>query len=108
MKNTSLVVACLMLAHSALAQQPPVTITLEQAIQMALQHNHLLQAARTQIQQNQAAEVTANLRPNPTFFTDWEYLPIFTRQQGTSVADYLQARSEEHTSELQSLRHLVC
>jgi cobalt-zinc-cadmium efflux system outer membrane protein len=53
-----------------------------------------LQAARTQIQQNQAAEVTANLRPNPTLFTDWEYLPIFTRQQGTSVADYLQASTE--------------
>jgi hypothetical protein len=41
------------------------------------QHNHTLQAARTTIQQNQAAEVTANLRPNPTFFTDWEYLPMF-------------------------------
>ena len=61
---------------------------------MALKHNHTLQAARTQIQQNQAAEITANLRPNPTLFTDWEYLPIFTRQQGTSVADYLQNSTE--------------
>jgi cobalt-zinc-cadmium efflux system outer membrane protein len=74
--------------------QAPVKITLDQAIDMALKHNHLLQAARTQIQQNQAAEITANLRPNPTFFTDWEYLPIFTRQQGTSIADYLQASTE--------------
>jgi cobalt-zinc-cadmium efflux system outer membrane protein len=74
--------------------QTPIKITLDQAIDMALKHNHTLQAARTQIQQNQAAEVTANLRPNPTFFTDWEYLPIFTRQQGTSVADYLQASTE--------------
>jgi len=59
----------MLLADSALAQQGPVTVTLDQAIQMALQHNHALQAARTTIQQNQAAEVTANLRPNPTFFT---------------------------------------
>jgi len=84
----------LLLAESAFAQQAPVTVTLEQAIQMALQHNHTLQAARTTIQQNQAAEITANLRPNPTFFTDWEYLPLFTRQQGVSVADYLQNSTE--------------
>jgi cobalt-zinc-cadmium efflux system outer membrane protein len=84
----------LLLADSAFAQQGPVTVTLEQAIQMALQHNHALQAARITIQQNQAAEITANLRPNPTFFTDWEYLPVFTRQQGTSLADYLQGSTE--------------
>ena len=84
----------LVLVDSACAQQGPVTVTLDQAIQMALQHNHTLQAARTAIQQNQAAEITANLRPNPTFFTDWEYLPVFTRQQGTSTADYLQNSTE--------------
>jgi len=84
----------LLLADSAFAQQAPVTVTLDQAIQMALQHNHILQAARTTIQQNQAAEITANLRPNPTFFTDWEYLPLFTHQQGVSLADYLQNTTE--------------
>src|ERR1035438_7184006 len=77
----------LLLADSALAQHVPFSVPLDQAIQMALQHNHTLQAARTTIQQTQAAEITANLRPNPTFFTDWEYLPVFTRQQGTSTAD---------------------
>ena len=45
---------------------------------MALQHNHNLLAARTTIQQSQAEETTANLRPNPTLFTDWEYLPLFS------------------------------
>ena len=89
----AVVFSSLVLADSAFAQRP-VTITLDQAIQMALQHNHTLQAARTAIQQNQAAEITANLRPNPTFFTDWEYLPVFTRQQGTSTADYLQNSTE--------------
>jgi len=83
-----------MLVSPAYAQQSPVTVTLDQAIQMAIQHNHSLQAARTTIQQSQAAEITANLRPNPTFFTDWEYLPVFSPPQGTSVADYLQASTE--------------
>jgi cobalt-zinc-cadmium efflux system outer membrane protein len=100
MKNMRVMVAAagvfagLLLADRAFAQQAPVTVTLDQAVQMALQHNHTLQAARTTIQQNQAAEITANLRPNPTFFTDWEYLPLFTRLQGESVSDYLQASTE--------------
>ncbi len=79
--------------NSAFAQAP-VRITLDQAIDLALKHNHALQAARTTIQQNQAAEITANLRPNPTFFTDWEYLPVFSRPQGQTVAEYLQASTE--------------
>ncbi len=74
--------------------QGPVRITLDQAIQMALRHNHTLQAGRTTIQQNQAAEITANLRPNPNLFVDWEYLPIFSRPQGETVGDYLQASTE--------------
>jgi len=100
MKNIRVVLAAsvvfgsLALVSAAFAQQGPVTVTLDQAIQMALQHNHTLQAARTAIQQNQAAEITANLRPNPTFFTDWEYLPVFTHQQGVSLVDYLQNSTE--------------
>src|ERR1700743_733175 len=64
-------------AH-ALAQKPGVvTITLEDAIQMALQHNHNLLAARTTIQQSEAEETTANLRPTPVVLSDWQFLPIF-------------------------------
>jgi len=74
--------------------QTPVRITLDQAIDLAVKHNHTLQAARTTIQQSQAAEITANLRPNPTFFTDWEYLPVLTRPQGETLAEYLQASTE--------------
>jgi len=80
-------------ASSILAQAPP-RITLDEAIRLALQHNHAIQAARTTIQQNQAAEITANLRPNPTFFMDWEYLPLFSRPQGQTIAQYLQASTE--------------
>lgn len=65
------------LATSTLGQAAaPVRITLDEAIQMALQHNHNLLAARTTIQQSEAEETTANLRPNPSLFADWDYLPL--------------------------------
>jgi cobalt-zinc-cadmium efflux system outer membrane protein len=54
----------------------PISITLDEAIQMALQHNHNMLAIMTTIQQAEAEEITANLRPNPTLFADWEYLPL--------------------------------
>src|SRR6266571_2715638 len=72
---------------STLAQKPgAVTISLDDAIQMALQHNHNLLAARTTIQQNQAEETTANLRPNPVILGDSQFLPIFQPSQFS--ADY--------------------
>ena len=71
----------------------PVTITLDQATQMALAHNHNLLAARTTVQQSEAQEVTANLRPNPTVFSDWEYLPLM-HPNGTGVLDYLHDSTE--------------
>ena len=57
--------------------QGPVRITLDEAIQLALQHNHALLAERTTILQNQALETTANLRPNPTLSGDAQFLPFF-------------------------------
>ena len=72
----------------ALAQnRAAVTISLDDAIQMALQHNHNILAARTTIQQNEAEETTANLRPNPVILSDWQFLPIFQPSQFS--ADYL-------------------
>jgi cobalt-zinc-cadmium efflux system outer membrane protein len=62
-------------------------ITLDEAIRLALQHNHALLAARTTILQNQALETTANLRPNPTLSWDAQFLPIFQPNQFT--ADYI-------------------
>jgi cobalt-zinc-cadmium efflux system outer membrane protein len=71
-----------------LATKPgAVTISLDDAIQMALQHNHNLMAARTVIQQNQAEETTANLRPNPVLLGDSQFLPLFQPNQFSS--DYL-------------------
>ena len=79
----------------------PTSITLDEAIQMALQHNHNMLAARTTIQQSEAEETTANLRPNPTLFADWEYLPLGSpsRQNpnlypNVSTNDYLKNNTE--------------
>jgi cobalt-zinc-cadmium efflux system outer membrane protein len=55
----------------------PTLITLEQAITLALANSPSIQATRTQIQQSQAQEVTANLRPNPGLSLDSQFMPIF-------------------------------
>ncbi len=60
--------------------QTPTLINLDQAIDLALAHNHTLQATRTTILQNQAQEITANLRPNPTLGADTQFVPIFSPQ----------------------------
>jgi cobalt-zinc-cadmium efflux system outer membrane protein len=62
-------------------------ISLDDAIRLALLHNHALQALRTTIQQSLAGEITANLRPNPTLGLDAQFLPIF--QPNKLDADYL-------------------
>jgi cobalt-zinc-cadmium efflux system outer membrane protein len=60
---------------------PLVHLSLERAIELALQHNHSLLAARSTIQQSQAEEITANLRPNPSLTWDALFIPVFTPSQ---------------------------
>jgi cobalt-zinc-cadmium efflux system outer membrane protein len=87
------VLTCAFGANRAFGQtKSAVRITLDEAIQMSLQHDHNLLAARTTITQGQAQEVTANLRPNPAFFTDWDYLPVFT--PSSANATYLHDSTE--------------
>jgi len=105
-KNCAALCACAMLAcalaRPAFSQTTgPVRITLDEAIQMALRHNHNLLAARTTIQQSEAEEITANLRPNPVLFADWEYLPLGSPAKqnpelysGQSTSDYLHNNTE--------------
>ena len=63
-------------------QSPPHSrITLDEAIQLALAHNHALKAAQSQIPQSQAGEITAAIRPNPVFMYDDLYIPIFSPAQ---------------------------
>jgi cobalt-zinc-cadmium efflux system outer membrane protein len=47
------------------AGQNPTRINLDQAIDLALAHNHSIKATRTLILQNQDQEITANLRRWP-------------------------------------------
>ncbi len=69
--------ALLLGAGIAAAQSSgPVRISLDDAVKLALQHNHTLLAARTTIQQSQAEEITANLRPDPVLGADAQFLPF--------------------------------
>ena len=73
------------------SERPAATqITLDQAIDMALKYSPSIKAARTQIQQNQAQEVTANLRPNPTLSWDSQFVPIFSGDFSTDTLNNLQ------------------
>ena len=75
------------LASAANAQTSPTLVNLDQAIDLALKYNHNLKATRTQIQQNQAQEITANLRPNPVLGMDSQFIPFFSPQDfsGTNL-----------------------
>jgi cobalt-zinc-cadmium efflux system outer membrane protein len=79
-------------AQTLAQSQGSVKISLDDALQMALQHNHSILAARTTIQQNQAEEITANLRPNPVVLGDAQFLPFFQPNQFSS--DYLDTAAQ--------------
>src|SRR5712671_4031458 len=64
--------------------QGTTLISLDQAIDLALAHNHSLKASRTLILQNEAQEITANLRPNPTLGADTQFIPFFSPQYFSS------------------------
>jgi outer membrane protein, heavy metal efflux system len=73
------------------SDRPAATqITLEQAISLALANSPTIKAARTQIQQNQAQEITANLRPNPVLSWDSQFIPIFSGNFSTDTLSNLQ------------------
>jgi len=69
----------LLLLGTAVGQNTTL-ISLDQAIDLAVAHNHSLKASRTLILQNQAQEITANLRPNPTLGFDTQFVPFFSPQ----------------------------
>ena len=72
--------AMLILLAGTSAAQNTTLINLDQAIDLALAHNHSILATRTLILQNQAQEITANLRPNPTLGADTQFIPFFSPQ----------------------------
>src|SRR5271154_4415858 len=97
------------------AGQNRTYISLDQAIDLALTHNYSLQATRTLILQNQAQEITANLRPNPTLGADSQFVPFFSPQDfsGTNLNEtqqfdigigYLFERGRKRQRRLQAAR----
>ncbi|MGA8492719.1 MAG: TolC family protein [Terriglobales bacterium] len=103
------------LAVRETAAQATTLISLDQAIDLALAHNHALKATRTLIFQNQAQEITANLRPNPVLEGDAQFIPIFTpsdfssddldlAQQFDLGLSYLFERGHKRQSRLQAAR----
>ena len=79
--------ATLLLIVGPAVGQNSTLITLDQAVDLALAHNHSVKASRTLILQNQAQEITANLRPNPTLGLDSQFVPFFSPQDfsGTNL-----------------------
>jgi cobalt-zinc-cadmium efflux system outer membrane protein len=105
----------LLLAVEESAAQATSLIGLDQAIDLALAHNHALKATRTLIFQNQAQEITANLRPNPVLGGDAQFIPIFSpsdfssedldlAQQFDLGLSYLFERGHKRQSRLQAAR----
>ena len=73
--------AVVSVAASAQQAPPHTRIDLDQAIHIAIAHNHALKAAQSQIPQSQAQEITAAIRPNPVFTYDDLYVPVFSPSQ---------------------------
>jgi outer membrane protein, heavy metal efflux system len=110
----SAVMLFLLSGGTAVAQSTTL-ISLDQAIDLALAHNHSLKASRTLILQNQAQEITANLRPNPTLGVDTQFIPFFSPQDfsGTNLdqtqqfdigLSYLFERGHKRQHRLQAAR----
>ena len=62
----------------ARTQTPAQLISKDDAIRIALAYNQSLRAQRVNIDQSKAQEVTALLKPNPTFSTIVDTIPIFS------------------------------
>ena len=111
----AIVTVFLFMAVRESAAQAATLIGLDQAIDLALAHNHALKATRTLIFQNQAQEITANLRPNPVLGGDAQFIPIFSpsdfstedldlAQQFDLGLSYLFERGHKRQSRLQAAR----
>jgi len=90
------VAICLLLLSTpspATAQSTPQRIDLDQAIQLALAHNHALKAARTAVQQSEAEETTAAIRPNPVLTYDDLFIPL-SSTAGQSYGNLLDTVTE--------------
>jgi cobalt-zinc-cadmium efflux system outer membrane protein len=85
--------ACLaaLLSLAILFPAASYALSLEEALNLAVEHNPAIKASRTQISQNKAQEITAGLRPNPLLSWDAQFIPIFNPSQfSTNTLDTTQ------------------
>ena len=73
-------------------------ISMEDAVRLALQYNQTLRAQRLNVDQSKAGEITAALKPNPTFGTLVDTIPIFS-PQNIRVSTQIYSESLSYTVE---------
>jgi cobalt-zinc-cadmium efflux system outer membrane protein len=88
-------IGILLLAAGGLAAQtagpPPEALTIEQAVQQAVEHNLNLLAERYNLSIADARIVTAKLRPNPVLSAGWDYIDFlggFTHENQGGPTEY--------------------
>jgi cobalt-zinc-cadmium efflux system outer membrane protein len=62
---------------------PVVRVSMDDAVRLTLEHNQTMRAQRLNIDQSKADEITAGLKPNPTFSSSTANLPLFSPGQLT-------------------------
>jgi outer membrane protein, heavy metal efflux system len=67
-----------MLAAQSPPPSGPAVLSMDDAIRIALQFNQTLRGQRIDVDQSKAAEITAALKPNPSFTTSVDGIPIFS------------------------------
>jgi len=67
-------------AQTPQTSNPPKLISMDDAVRIAFAYNQSLRAQRLNIDQNRAEEITAALKPNPTFSTLVDTIPLFSPQ----------------------------
>ncbi|MFB3779631.1 MAG: TolC family protein [Bryobacteraceae bacterium] len=81
--------ASLLAAQNACPQAAPgagataATVSMEQAVSLALEHNQALRAQRLNIDQARAGEITAAIKPNPVYTMTNEDFPVFSPKDMT-------------------------
>ena len=79
--------ACLVTSQSARPQAPPaakaLVVSMEQAVNLALERNQTLRAQRLNIDQAKAGQISAALKPNPVYTMTNEDFPVFSPKDMT-------------------------
>ncbi len=78
----------LLLLLTALATAPAafcqgLTVSMDQAVTLALEHNQAIRAQRLNIDQAKAGQITAGLKPNPVYTMTNEDFPLFSPKDMT-------------------------